>query len=63
VTGAGQSGVFRWTDAEKALSASYSASALDSVKLAPSNLLSDVHGNADYRAHLVGVMARRAVAG
>jgi carbon-monoxide dehydrogenase medium subunit len=63
VTGAGQSGVFRWTDAEKALSANFSASALDSVKLAAGNVMSDVHASADYRAHLVGVMARRAVAG
>ena len=63
VTGAGQNGVFRWTDAEKALSGSFATSALDGIKLDPSNLMSDVHGNADYRAHLVGVMARRAVAG
>jgi carbon-monoxide dehydrogenase medium subunit len=63
VTGAGQNGVFRWTEAEKALSGSFATSALDGIKLDPSNLLSDVHGNADYRAHLVGVMARRAVAG
>lgn len=63
VTGAGQSGVFRWTDAEKALSANFSASALDGTKLDPSNVMSDVHASADYRAHLVAVMARRAVAG
>ena len=62
VTGAGQSGVFRWTDAEKALSANFSASALDNVKLAAANVMSDVHASTDYRAHLVGVMARRAVA-
>jgi len=63
VTGAGQSGVFRWAEAEKALSANFAPSALDGVKLDPSNVMSDVHGNADYRAHLVGVMARRAVTG
>jgi CO/xanthine dehydrogenase FAD-binding subunit len=31
------------------------------VKIDASNLLSDIHAEADYRAHLVGVMLRRAV--
>jgi len=61
VTGAGASGVYRLADAEAALSANFSASALDGVRIDPSNLLSDIHAAADYRAHLVGVMLRRAV--
>jgi carbon-monoxide dehydrogenase medium subunit len=61
VTGAGPS-VFRQADMEKALGANFSADAIKSVKVSASGLNSDIHGSADYRAHLVGVMARRAVA-
>jgi len=61
VTGAGASGVYRLKDAEAALGANFSAAALDGVKIDASNLLSDIHAEADYRAHLVGVMLRRAV--
>lgn len=61
VTGAGASGVYRLADAEAALAANFSAAALDGVKIDASNLLSDIHAEADYRAHLVGVMLRRAV--
>ena len=61
VTGAGP-GVFRQKDMEKALSANFSADALKGVKTDSKNLNSDIHGSADYRAHLVGVMAGRAVA-
>jgi len=61
VTGAGP-GVFRQKDMEKALAGSFSADALKGIKLDPKNLNSDIHGGADYRAHLVGVMAARAVA-
>ena len=60
VTGAGP-GVFRQKDMEKALARSFSADALKGVKLDPKNLNSDIHGGADYRAHLVSVMAARAV--
>jgi aerobic carbon-monoxide dehydrogenase medium subunit len=62
VTGAGQNGVFRATDFEKALGANFSADALNNVSLLAEGLISDLHGDSDYRAHLVGVMAKRAVA-
>jgi aerobic carbon-monoxide dehydrogenase medium subunit len=61
VTGAGPK-VFRQSDFEKALAANFSADALKSAKQSASGLNSDIHGSAEYRAHLVGVMARRAVA-
>jgi carbon-monoxide dehydrogenase medium subunit len=61
VTGAGPS-VFRQKDMEKALSGSFSADALKGVTVDSKGLNSDIHGAADYRAHLVGVMAGRAVA-
>jgi carbon-monoxide dehydrogenase medium subunit len=61
VTGAGESGVFRLGDAEAALTANFSAKALDGLKVDPANLMTDIHADAEYRAHLVAVMARRAV--
>ncbi len=62
VTGAGPS-VFRVADAESALSSNFSGDALGSVSVSSADLNSDIHASADYRAHLVGVMAKRAVAG
>ena len=62
VTGASESGVFRAGDMEKALKKNFSAKSLDGVSVKPKGLNSDLHGSAEYRAHLIGVMARRAVA-
>ena len=62
VTGAGQSGVHRHGGFEQALAKSWSASALDGVPTPADGLNSDIHGSAEYRAHLVGVVAKRAVA-
>ena len=61
VTGASEGGVFRWTEAEAALSANFSA---DAVPAAPSadGMIGDIHGSPEYRAHLVHVMTKRAVA-
>jgi aerobic carbon-monoxide dehydrogenase medium subunit len=62
VTGAGSDGVFRHAGLEQALSANWSADATSGVTVDASNLLSDIHGSAEYRANLVKVMAKRAVA-
>ncbi|SFR46553.1 FAD binding domain-containing protein [Litoreibacter janthinus] len=61
VTGASEEGVFRWTDAEAALSDSFKASALDGLSLSGEGMISDLHGTGDYRAHLVKVLTGRAV--
>ncbi len=61
VTGAGPC-VFRAAEMEAALGGGFSADALSSASVAAGDLNSDIHASAEYRAHLVGVMARRAVA-
>jgi len=61
-TGASQSGVTRLAVIEAALKANWAASAIDSVTIPASGLLSDLHGSAVYRANLIKVMAQRAVA-
>ncbi|MBB3994636.1 carbon-monoxide dehydrogenase medium subunit [Sulfitobacter undariae] len=62
VTGASENGVFRWTEAETALSADFSVEAVAGLKADGSSMISDLHGSGAYRAHLVGVMTKRAVA-
>ena len=61
VTGAGSDGVFRWSEAEAALGSDFSAGALDGLSVDEGGMLSDIHGDAAYRANLVKVMAKRAV--
>jgi len=62
VTGAGQDGVFRVAEMESALSSNWSPDAVAGISVSADDLLSDIHGSAAYRANLVTVMAKRAVA-
>ena len=61
VTGAGENGVFRWTEMEKALIDDLSVENAKSVKLSPEGIMSDIHADSKYRANLVNVMTLRAV--
>ncbi len=60
VTGA-KACVFRVPEMEAALAANFSAEALEGMAPSADGLNEDLHADKDYRAHLVGVMARRAV--
>jgi carbon-monoxide dehydrogenase medium subunit len=62
VTGAGANGVFRVTAFEEALKKRFSPKSLEGLTVSADGLNSDIHGSAEYRAHLIGVLARRAVA-
>jgi carbon-monoxide dehydrogenase medium subunit len=62
VTGAGQGGVFRHAAMEQALSANFSPAAIKGITTPEGDMNSDIHASAEYRAHLVGVIAGRAVA-
>lgn len=61
VTGASEAGVYRWTAAEQALRTNFAPSALDGLSVSADNMMGDLHGSAEYRAHLVKVMTGRAV--
>ncbi len=60
ITGASEEGVFRWGEAEKALAQSFSAEALHGLSLPAEGMIGDIHASPEYRAHLAGVLARRA---
>ena len=62
VTGAGHDGVFRIPAMEQALAGSFTPAALDGIAVSPGHLNDDLHASAEYRAHLITVMAKRAVA-
>jgi aerobic carbon-monoxide dehydrogenase medium subunit len=61
VTGAGENGVFRSQPLEAALTANFSPAAVDGVSVPTSGINTDIHADADYRAQLIKVMAKRAV--
>jgi len=61
VTGAGAS-AFRIPEMEAALAANFSADAVVNISISSDDLNTDIHASAEYRAHLVTVMAKRAVA-
>ena len=60
VTGAGSS-VFRSKELESALTKNFTPSAIDSVNISDKGLNSDIHASAEYRAHIIKIMGRKAV--
>jgi len=62
VTGAGSNGVFRVKSFEEALKKRFAPKSLEGMSIPADGMNSDIHGSAEYRAHLVGVLTRRAVA-
>src|SRR5262245_26248338 len=62
VTGAGANGVFRVKSFEEALKKRFAAKSLEGLTIPQDGMNSDIHASAEYRAHLIGVLARRALA-
>ena len=62
VTGAGSNGVFRVKSFEEALKKRFSPKSIEGMSVPADGMNADIHGSAEYRAHLVGVLARRALA-
>jgi len=60
VTGAGAC-AFRIPEMEAALDSDFSPDAITGICVSPHNLNSDLHATADYRAHLISVIARRTI--
>ena len=61
VTGASEDGVYRWSEAETALTNHFDPAALGDITHTPDGMIADLHGSVEYRAHLVQVMTTRAV--
>ena len=61
ITGAG-SCVFRATAIEAALTEKFAVEAIAGLRFSPEGLNADMHGDAQYRAQLVSVLTKRAVA-
>ena len=62
ITGASQGGVFRHSEMEKALTGNFSPDAIAGIVTPADGLNGDIHASPEYRAHLIGVVAKRAVA-
>lgn len=62
VTGASEEGVFRWSEAEEALSANFAPEAVDGLSVSADGMISDLHGTPEYRASLIKTLTKRAVA-
>ena len=62
VTGASEGGVFRWSEAEAALNKNFSDGSIIDLSIDHKDMIEDIHASKEYRAHLVKVMTKRAVA-